>query len=123
MAAIRPNAVASNASAIPGATTARLVVWASEMPIKEFMMPHTVPNNPTKGAVAPMVASTPVPRAIRRDIAASTRSSRSEGRGAPEVRNHAGPAPDPPRHRSFDPLQPQRDALLEAVIDNTVGQH
>ena len=62
---------------MPGATTARLVVWASEMPMKAFMMPHTVPNSPTKGAVAPMVASTPVPRAICRDIAASTRSSRS----------------------------------------------
>ena len=45
--------------------------------MKAFMMPHTVPNRPTNGAVAPMVASTPVPRAIRRDIAASTRSSRS----------------------------------------------
>ena len=45
--------------------------------MKAFMMPHTVPNRPTNGAVAPMVASTPVPRAICRDIAASTRSSRS----------------------------------------------
>src|SRR5262245_53387886 len=77
MAATRPSAVASNASAMPGATTARFVVCASEMPMKEFMMPHTVPNRPTKGAVAPMVASTPVPRAICCDIAASTRSSRS----------------------------------------------
>jgi hypothetical protein len=31
-----------------------------------FMMPQTVPNKPTKGAVAPMVASTPVPRRMRR---------------------------------------------------------
>ena len=45
--------------------------------MNEFMMPQTVPNRPTNGAVAPMVASTPVPRAICRDIAASTRSSRS----------------------------------------------
>ena len=30
------------------------------------MMPHTVPNRPTKGAVAPIVASTPVPRVMRR---------------------------------------------------------
>src|SRR6186713_307545 len=65
---------------MPGATTARLVVWASEMPMNEFMMPQTVPNRPTNGAVAPMVASTPVPRAICRDIAASTRSSRSATR-------------------------------------------
>src|SRR5262245_63630888 len=48
---------------MPGATTARLVVCAFEMPMKLFMMPQTVPNNPTKGAVAPIVASTPVPRA------------------------------------------------------------
>src|SRR5437588_4839611 len=65
---------------MPGATTARLVVWASEMPMNEFMMPQTVPNRPTNGAVEPMVASTPVPRAICRDIAASTRSSRSATR-------------------------------------------
>ena len=52
----------------------------SEMPMKAFMMPHTVPNRPTNGAVAPMVASMPVPRAIRRDIAASIRSSRSATR-------------------------------------------
>src|SRR6266404_6950731 len=80
IAATRPSAVASSASAMPGATTARLVVWASEMPMNEFMMPQTVPNRPTNGAVAPMVASTPVPRAICRDIAASTRSSRSATR-------------------------------------------
>src|ERR1700750_1306916 len=106
MAAIRPSAVASSASAIPGATTARLVVCASEMPIKEFMMPHTVPNNPTKGAVAPMVASTPLPE------------KPEEGRGGAGGGEHAGAARDPPRHRSLDPLQPQRDPLLEAVIDN-----
>src|SRR5258708_11926481 len=66
IAAARPNAVASSASAIPGATTARLVVCDFEMPIKLFMMPHTVPNSPTNGDVAPMVASTPMPSLIRR---------------------------------------------------------
>ena len=66
MAAASPNAVASSASAMPGATTARLVVCDFEMPMKLFMMPQTVPNRPTKGAVAPMVASTPVPRSMRR---------------------------------------------------------
>src|SRR4051794_29069653 len=66
IAATRPIAVASSASAMPGATTARLVVCAFEIPIKLFMMPHTVPNNPTKGEVAPMVASNPMPRRIRR---------------------------------------------------------
>ena len=76
IAAASPSAVASSASAIPGATTARFVVCDFEMPIKLFMMPHTVPNSPTKGAVAPMVARTPVPRLIRRLNAASIRSSR-----------------------------------------------
>lgn len=35
-------------AAMPGATTARFVVCAFEMPMKLFMMPHTVPNNPTE---------------------------------------------------------------------------
>ena len=51
---------------MPGATTARLVVCDFEMPMKLFMMPQTVPASPTNGAVAPMVASTPVPRVMRR---------------------------------------------------------
>src|SRR6266568_5111736 len=46
IAATRPKAVASSASAMPGATTARLVVCDFEMPIKLFMMPQTVPNSP-----------------------------------------------------------------------------
>ena len=66
MAAASPSAVASSASAMPGATTARLVVCDFEMPMKLFMIPQTVPNSPTNGAVAPMVARTPVPRKIRR---------------------------------------------------------
>ncbi len=61
---------------MPGATTARLVVCSRDMPMKLFMMPQTVPNRPTKGAVAPMVASTLKPRRIRRPLAASIRSSR-----------------------------------------------
>src|SRR5712672_883692 len=69
IAATSPIAVASSASAMPGATTARLVVCDFEMPIKLFMMPHTVPNRPTKGDVAPMVASKPMPSRIRRPSA------------------------------------------------------
>ncbi len=34
--------------------------------MKLFMMPHTVPNRPTNGEVAPMVASRPMPSRIRR---------------------------------------------------------
>src|SRR5688572_5841247 len=80
MAAARPRAVASSASAMPGATTARLVVCEREMPMKEFMMPHTVPNRPTNGAVAPMVASTPVPFSMLRPAADSSRSRREATR-------------------------------------------
>src|SRR3984893_15987078 len=69
IAATNPIAVASSASAIPGATTARLVVCDFEMPIKLFRMPHTVPNSPTNGEVAPMVASNPMPSLIRRPSA------------------------------------------------------
>ncbi len=58
---------------MPGATTARLVVCAREMPMKLFMMPQTVPKRPTKGAVEPMVASTPVPRVMLRLRAISMR--------------------------------------------------
>ena len=80
IAAASPKAVASSASAMPGATTARLVVCSFEMPMKLFMMPQTVPNRPTNGAVAPMVASTLVPRMMRRPQAASIRSSREATR-------------------------------------------
>ena len=73
MAANNPMAVASNASAMPGATPTKLVVWAFDMPMKLFIMPHTVPNNPTSGAVAPMVASNPVPLCILRVAAGSSR--------------------------------------------------
>src|SRR5215471_14162812 len=66
MAANRPMAVARSASAMPGATTARFVVCSFEIPMKLFMMPQTVPNKPTNGAVAPIVASIPIPKRTRR---------------------------------------------------------
>ncbi len=59
---------------------ARLVACDFEMPMKLFMMPHTVPNRPTNGAVAPMLASMPVPRVMRRPVAASMRSRREATR-------------------------------------------
>ncbi len=65
MAATRPIAVANNASAMPGATTARLVFLLAAMAAKECMMPHTVPNRPTKGAVAPTEARKTIQRSIR----------------------------------------------------------
>ena len=65
---------------MPGATTARLVVCALEMPMKLFMMPHTVPNRPTKGAVEPMVASSACALFMSRAAAASSRASREATR-------------------------------------------
>ena len=56
MAASKPKAVANKASAIPGATIAKLVFLEIAIHWKEFMMPQTVPNNPIKGAVDPIVA-------------------------------------------------------------------
>ena len=50
MAASRPRAVANNASAIPGATIAKLVFLEIAIDWNEFIMPQTVPNNPTNGA-------------------------------------------------------------------------
>src|SRR5688572_21905283 len=56
MAAARPAAVAISASAIPGATTARLVEPAALISRNELMIPHTVPNSPTNGAMLAVVA-------------------------------------------------------------------
>ena len=56
MAANKPNAVAKSASAIPGATIAKLVFLEIAIDWKEFIIPQTVPNKPMKGAVEPTVA-------------------------------------------------------------------
>ena len=91
IAATRPMAVASRASAMPGATTARFEVWAWLMPTKLFMMPHTVPNSPTKGATEPTVASTPVPCVMARAPRASMRPNDSAARS---LTPSAGNAPE-----------------------------
>src|SRR5690349_14984970 len=65
IAATRPRAVANSDSAIPGATTARLVFFAAAIDWKLSMMPHTVPNRPTTGAVAPTVARKFIKRSTR----------------------------------------------------------
>src|SRR5881275_1928491 len=49
IAAPRPAAVATRASEIPGATTARLADPCAPMPWNEFMTPITVPNKPMNG--------------------------------------------------------------------------
>ena len=56
MAASKPKAVAKSASAIPGATIAKLVFLEIAIDWNEFIIPHTVPNNPINGAVDPTVA-------------------------------------------------------------------
>jgi hypothetical protein len=49
MAVISPIAVAINASAIPGATASN-VAPPEERPLKELIIPQTVPNNPPTAA-------------------------------------------------------------------------
>src|SRR5471032_2792132 len=44
--------------------------------MKLFMMPQTVPNRPTNGEIAPMVARIPLPRPIWRPAALTRRSKR-----------------------------------------------
>ena len=56
IAANKPNAVAKRASAIPGATIAKLVFLEIAIDWNEFIIPQTVPNKPMKGAVEPTVA-------------------------------------------------------------------
>src|SRR5580704_5780055 len=65
IAATRPSAVANSDSAMPGATTARLVFFAAAIDLKLSMIPHTVPNRPTNGAVAPTVARKFMKRSTR----------------------------------------------------------
>ena len=110
MAASRPIAVASSASAMPGATTARLVDFEPAMAWNEVMMPTTVPNRPMKGAAEPMVARKragaprrSISRASATSIALSIRVCSAERRtgalleallpfahGGDEYRAHAG---------------------------------
>ena len=65
MAAASPSAVAKSASAIPGATTARLVFFDSAIDWNELMIPQTVPSKPTKGDTEPIDARRFIPRSIR----------------------------------------------------------
>ena len=56
IAANKPSAVANRASAIPGATIAKLVFLEIAIDWNEFIIPHTVPKSPMKGAVEPTEA-------------------------------------------------------------------
>src|SRR6516164_7180500 len=64
MAATRPIAVANNASAMPGATTASEVFCDAAIDWKLVMIPATVPNSPINGPAEPTVASTKSRRSI-----------------------------------------------------------
>src|ERR1700709_2279960 len=79
IAATRPIAVASKASAIPGATTARLVVCAFEMPMKLFMMPQTVPNRLRRASAREISAKLEAARSLMplsEEMPADSRASR-----------------------------------------------
>ena len=54
----RPKAVHTRASEIPADTAPIPPDPVKAIPRKALMMPTTVPNSPTKGAVAPIVATT-----------------------------------------------------------------
>ena len=69
-----PIAVATNASEIPPATAARPEVCSLVIAWNALMMPTVVPNNPTNGAVAPMVARPDRPRFNSAFTIASARS-------------------------------------------------
>ncbi len=56
MATMMPAAVVTSASAMPGPTTSMPAWWVAPISLNARKMPHTVPNRPTNGAVAPMVA-------------------------------------------------------------------
>ncbi len=83
-------AVASSASAMPGATTARLVDFEPAIAWNEVMMPTTVPNRPMKGADDPIEARKPrrpssrsISRVSASSIALSMRVCRPSGERAP----------------------------------------
>ena len=66
MAANRPAAVVTRASAMPGATARRLAEPAVPRPENASMMPQTVPNRPMKGVTPAVVASQDMPFSTRR---------------------------------------------------------
>jgi len=59
---------------MPPATAVKPVVFWAVISRKALMMPTTVPNRPTKGAVAPMVAKPPRPRFSSAWVMATERS-------------------------------------------------
>src|ERR1700694_5357221 len=70
MAAKRPAAVVTSASAMPGATARRLAAPALPRPEEATMMPQTVPKSPINGVTEPVVASQDMPFSTRRTSSA-----------------------------------------------------
>ena len=81
-------AVASNASAMPGATTASEVFLEAAIERNEVMMPQTVPNRPTNGPAEATVARNSrfdSSRSTSREIDTSSTLSRRACRPANEA--------------------------------------
>src|SRR5438552_2194878 len=87
IAAARPMAVAASASAMPGATIARLVSLDSAMAKNAAMMPQTVPNRPMKGATEEITArfGSPPSRRARSVWAARRMLSATRVRASPTL--------------------------------------
>ena len=105
MAAARPTAVANRASAIDGATTARLVFFSTAIAWKACMMPQTVPKRPMKGEAVATMASEPRPsstRALSRAMMESSARSMRCSRSAVAV-SPAGPLARPRASRATPP--------------------
>ena len=103
IAARRPTAVAISASAMPGATTARLALPACAMPWKDWMMPITVPKRPMKGAELPVVARKGSPRSSRAVSLAAAHQD-AAGIGEREGQVDAGLDEDVGGAEAFDAL-------------------
>jgi hypothetical protein len=67
--------VAIKASAIPGATTARLALPARPIPSKALMMPTTVPKSPMYTVALAVVARNDMPRSSRSPSCAAVHAS------------------------------------------------
>src|ERR1700675_1476457 len=101
IAAASPIAVANSASAMPGATTERLVFCAAAIPAKLRMIPHTVPKRPMNGAAEPSVARNGRRNSRRRSSAFNANPI------APPLRH------PPPPHRGSE--QQQQRSLDDGV--------
>ena len=103
MAAASPAAVATSASAMPGATVASVAFPVIAMPEKAFMIPHTVPNRPMNGVALPVVARNgrrfSIPPTCSWVVLYIARYTFSTGKGAVRPPCDASPRAASPRSR------------------------